>query len=480
MKMALYRCAACGSPNVVEDIQKEGYDYVKGAIGTVVLGVGGAVAGINGKTKKVYKCPDCGLTLSEPMSFETKTLIDIGVSAPSSRKNLQLLGVPIDWETLTHKYKNIENGSVDVLAEEVVSPSWESKPPCETQTTKQDMDEIELHKIVYKVAKANYTKECIQWAKDCQKVKREQDSQVEKLVGADIVHNKAKITSDRDTEVSKHFNQKNLYLEEKANAESRLSKLGLLHLGEKSKIKKDIESLEQLISREDSLLAEIQQSYEKEMKELERRDRLNRAKIRTKVESKYPFPSKPNKPQAMIDYCENGRNSSNCDITNHFVRDEIFRYIESCGNATFNKIKSNCPSVQDMTDQRIRGWIDTLIQKKEISKDSNNKYSVVYKKNPDWERKIDVTENDLRIYKAYIEEKERERIKKENENLTIDNVIITALKGVGPIKLEELLEREPNLKEYSNARIYYRLGQLAEKKRIKITEVMRCKYYEGK
>ena len=78
--MALYRCSACGSPNVVIDTQKEGYDYVKGAIGTVLLGVGGAVAGIDGKTKQVFKCPDCGLTLNESMAFEIKTLIDIGVS----------------------------------------------------------------------------------------------------------------------------------------------------------------------------------------------------------------------------------------------------------------------------------------------------------------------------------------------------------------------------------------------------------------
>ena len=47
LQVALYRCAACGSPNVVTDIQKEGYDYVKGAIGTVVLGAGGAVAGLD-------------------------------------------------------------------------------------------------------------------------------------------------------------------------------------------------------------------------------------------------------------------------------------------------------------------------------------------------------------------------------------------------------------------------------------------------
>ena len=45
--MALYRCAACGSPNVVTDTQIGGlkYDYLKGAVGTAILGAGGAAAG---------------------------------------------------------------------------------------------------------------------------------------------------------------------------------------------------------------------------------------------------------------------------------------------------------------------------------------------------------------------------------------------------------------------------------------------------
>lgn len=46
--MGLYRCAACGSPNVMIDTQAGGikYNYLKGAVGTVLLGVGGAAAGI--------------------------------------------------------------------------------------------------------------------------------------------------------------------------------------------------------------------------------------------------------------------------------------------------------------------------------------------------------------------------------------------------------------------------------------------------
>ena len=60
--MGIYRCAACGSPNVMTDTQANGvnYNYLKGAVGTVLLGVGGAAAGIASQQQTVYKCPACG------------------------------------------------------------------------------------------------------------------------------------------------------------------------------------------------------------------------------------------------------------------------------------------------------------------------------------------------------------------------------------------------------------------------------------
>lgn len=106
--MALYRCAACGSPNVVTDTVMEGYDYVKGAIGTAVLGVGGAAAGVNGKKQTVYKCPDCGITLTYPMPDEIRQIIDMGEQSEEARKNATLRGIEIPWSVLTAKYKNIK------------------------------------------------------------------------------------------------------------------------------------------------------------------------------------------------------------------------------------------------------------------------------------------------------------------------------------------------------------------------------------
>lgn len=116
--MALYRCAACGSPNVVTDTQIGGlkYDYLKGAVGTAILGAGGAAAGMKNQQQQVFKCPDCGQTLTYAMPEEVKQLIDIGVMSLDARQRLTLRGTPIEWEFLKNKYKNIEHGVADDIA----------------------------------------------------------------------------------------------------------------------------------------------------------------------------------------------------------------------------------------------------------------------------------------------------------------------------------------------------------------------------
>lgn len=113
--MSLYRCAVCGSPNVVTDTQTAGvgYDYGKGLVGTLLFGSGGAAAGVRSKQQKVFKCPDCGQTLTYSMDEETKRAIDMGVMDADSRNKLRLLGVPVSWDFLKSKYRNIESGLAD-------------------------------------------------------------------------------------------------------------------------------------------------------------------------------------------------------------------------------------------------------------------------------------------------------------------------------------------------------------------------------
>ena len=113
--MALYRCAACGSPHVKTDTQngKLKYSYLKGAVGTALLGVGGAVAGLSQETEHVFKCPDCGTVLSYPMPAKISNTIDLCVTSKAARSQLN-----IEWLAYKKMYKNIEKGPADLeLAE---------------------------------------------------------------------------------------------------------------------------------------------------------------------------------------------------------------------------------------------------------------------------------------------------------------------------------------------------------------------------
>lgn len=106
--MSVYRCAACGSSRVITSSENSGYSYSKGLLGSLIFGSGGAAAGVNGKSKTVYKCAACGLTLDVPMPDEWKNLIDKGVNIPSARKNLTLNGVKFDWDFIIEQFPNIE------------------------------------------------------------------------------------------------------------------------------------------------------------------------------------------------------------------------------------------------------------------------------------------------------------------------------------------------------------------------------------
>ena len=82
--MSLYRCAVCGSPNVVKIEKNDGFSYSKALAGTAVFGTVGAVAGINGKKSYAYSCPDCGTTRPQPMDSVTKEKIDLVMTNPDA------------------------------------------------------------------------------------------------------------------------------------------------------------------------------------------------------------------------------------------------------------------------------------------------------------------------------------------------------------------------------------------------------------
>lgn len=118
--MSLHRCAACGSQNVVVDKQAGGvsYNYKKGIVGTAVFGIGGAVAGIESKSQEVFKCQDCGMTLTYEMSDKLRNYIDIALIDENAKNNpsayTDIDPIICSWTFLKRNYKNIEDAQFDI------------------------------------------------------------------------------------------------------------------------------------------------------------------------------------------------------------------------------------------------------------------------------------------------------------------------------------------------------------------------------
>lgn len=474
--MSLYRCAACGSPNVVTDTQKEGYDYVKGAIGTVVLGVGGAAAGINGKTKQVYKCPDCGLTLNEPMAFEIKTLIDIGVMSPSARSNLKLAGVPVDWQTFTRKYKNIEKDAFVTESSNAIPAQPAVSAPVEPEKPALPMDEIDMNRRVYKVARASYVKACEQWALECEKIKKTRDQLIKEQTQQEKDKLIKKITDTRDDELDRVETLEGKTLKKKADAEAKLATLGFFKMSEKRETKKLIEKLTQDLTDFALAIHEAESEYESQMAQLDNKLGEKRSAIHKAVYKKHPCPKKPELPNEMTTLKADGSKATGIDLVNMALKEEIFRFVEDNGSVTYAQIKDGCAALTDLTDARVRTFISELEKEFSIMKTGKN-YSVIYVMNPEWSSGRLLSDEDLSAYEEYqrrLAEK-REKAKKENEEMK--NKILSIMKGKGKVTIGDVRGYSA---EFDTPKTAALMRQLAENGTIKETVDRGRKYYEYK
>ena len=92
------RCMYCGSANIAFIEKNEGYSFKKGLAGVAMFGNVGAVAGINGKTKKIYHCSACGMDQSQPML----PIVENGISDALAAENDSML------DNYKRMYRNIE------------------------------------------------------------------------------------------------------------------------------------------------------------------------------------------------------------------------------------------------------------------------------------------------------------------------------------------------------------------------------------
>lgn len=94
------RCAVCGSKRITAETRKEGYDVVKGVVGTALVGIPGALAGAGGKANVYYHCADCGQVLNKTMLSVESDWIDMLLENPANWQN--------QLKEKKAKYKNIE------------------------------------------------------------------------------------------------------------------------------------------------------------------------------------------------------------------------------------------------------------------------------------------------------------------------------------------------------------------------------------
>lgn len=477
--MALYRCAACGSPNVVTDIQQQGYDYVKGAIGTVVLGTGGAAAGINGKTKKVYKCPDCGLTLNEPMPFEIKTLIDIGVMSPASRKNLKLGDVPIDWEVFTRKYKNIEKDTVSVQANlpEQSASATATVSSVATEKTQPAIpaDEKDRNRRVYKVARNNYIKECLEWVEKCKVIKKTRDALIKDAIEKEKEKLTEEITRVRDTSLAANRDIKECCTKERADTEQLLSSLGFFKFSAKRDARDKIEMLTSKIRDADNAIINAKRKYTNDIKKVDEKANKAQAAVLKEIEEKHPMPRKPKRPWELSKFKKDGEKLEATDVTNFALQDIVFEFIEERGSATYKQIKDGCEVLAGLTDTYIRPLITALLSDYSI-KSSGDKYVVNYSESPEWEVRL-ISEEDMLAYEAYHREQEEIKEKANKEKDALKNQILEIMKGKGPVTVTDIREYSP---EFDTPKTAVIMNQLAEEGVIVKTVERRRSYFEYK
>ena len=288
--MALYRCAACGSRNVVTDTQAGGveYNYLKGAVGTVVLGAGGAAAGIGSKQQRVFKCPDCGISLTYAMMEELKNAIDLGVISADARENLTLWNTPVTWDYLKGKYKNIEEGAGDAVLKmraehqaEIAKIQSEINRDVAERVIKR-MQAIDVELAIDENSTDNTDELQQLWTKDSEAIiSAREKSYQEGLINLNTVFQEKIVALETESnEMESALAEKKAALgAEQDTLSEKLPTLGVFKLGEKQKVKKRLEEIavllsdlavEQEKSTKDSKkkIDDVQQEKEKEIEEL--------------------------------------------------------------------------------------------------------------------------------------------------------------------------------------------------------------------
>lgn len=307
--MALHRCAACGSPNVVTDTQAGGisYNYKKGVVGTVVLGAGGAVAGIENKTQTVYKCADCGMVLSYPMDAETKNVIDLGVRHAEARENLKLYGISVSWDFLKNKYTNIEEG----FADEMIRMRNESEAQLRKMTTDfiagqvlEKLNAIQADLIAYEKGIDNYDELQQAWEQASKSVLLNREKALDEAVAslnADIKQQLEQVKTAAMDSNRKLAAKEQSLTAEKEMLTIKLSSLGLFKFAEKKATQSRMEEIEKELAELRKKVSDLESDLQKEIQKLKDSLTSRKEQLSGEIEKKYPLGESPIQKKARLE-----------------------------------------------------------------------------------------------------------------------------------------------------------------------------------
>lgn len=373
--MSRYRCSACGSPNVVVDYENGGYSYSKGIVGTVVFGAPGAVAGINGKTKQVFKCPDCGLTLSSPMSDEIKLMIDLGIASKAARNNLTLNGSKIDWTTLTKKYKNIEKSYVDeqISGTEKTSVTTNSgfSEQKETYSRNEFCNVINDREFIIKAKTKEYLdkataydKEYADWKLKSTALKVKHSEELEKAI---IAARKARIC-EIEEEYKKSIDQANyekkVSEKKRETAESQLTSLGFFDFSEKRNLKKLIKEMITIIDSSVSQIKSAEHNYQKAKQELDSWCESKRAQLRNDIENRYPIPPEP---KNIFGVSRSEKSTETADSIEN-IKSFLRTGMEQGKLYTISEMMSEIPQLSNYEKTRVSVIVRSMIATNELER----------------------------------------------------------------------------------------------------------------
>ncbi len=378
--MAIYRCAACGSPKVMTDTQTGGveYSYLKGAVGTVVLGAGGAAAGIQNKKEQVFKCPDCGVSLSYPMPEEIKILIDMGVESASARKRLKLRGVEMDWAYFTQKYAHIESGAADkeierqlenqrkeleqasATAEKIAQEKENALHRLSEKAEKEKMvsaPDVVAKWIEYRSALESYFSDEAKWKEECAKVEAQRSEWVNHKIVQHFQH-------ERDRTIIELEQKLSTQKKRKADAEEKLATLAFFKFSEKSTQKRIIEDADSEIASIQDRIATAKKTYQQNITPSNIHSHTLTKSLHQQSQDVFPLPPKsvmPKRPDTAVPLEILTRNEELTNAEQELFLLAIPEWMERGVQYSTTEIKGNIPFMACFSNRETSALIWQLI-----------------------------------------------------------------------------------------------------------------------